>query len=84
MGLNWIQDAYKRKLVAYYYNKGEEWGKEVEILYKENHLPPGVVGKIMNDNERMSQLLTSGSLILLLANFRGDIFEMKGINHQKR
>jgi alpha-L-fucosidase len=40
--LRWIPDNYKRKMVAYYYNKGEEWGKDVEILYKGHDLPPGV------------------------------------------
>jgi len=41
-GLGWIPDSYKRKLVAYYYNRGEEWKKDVEILYKGHDLPPGV------------------------------------------
>lgn len=40
--LRYIPDNYKRKMVAYYYNKAEEWGKEVEIIYKEHNLPPGV------------------------------------------
>ncbi len=41
-GLERIHDKYKRKLVAYYYNCAEEWDKDVEILYKFHHLPPGV------------------------------------------
>ncbi|MFX0099118.1 MAG: alpha-L-fucosidase, partial [Candidatus Hodarchaeota archaeon] len=41
-GLKWIHDKYKRKMVAYYYNKAEEVGKEVEIFYKDHNLPPGV------------------------------------------
>jgi alpha-L-fucosidase len=40
--LKWIHDDYKRAMVAYYYNKGLEWDKEVEILYKGHDLPPGV------------------------------------------
>ena len=51
-GLKWIHDSYKRKLVAYYYNKGLEWDKEVEILYKGHNLPPGV-GLV--DHERQSE-----------------------------
>lgn len=40
-----IKDSYRRKCAAYYYNKALEWGKEVDILFKEvpdNHhnLPP--------------------------------------------
>ncbi len=37
-----IHDKYKRRLAAYYYNKAEEWGTEVEIIYKDFNLPPGV------------------------------------------
>jgi alpha-L-fucosidase len=37
-----INDKYRKKMVAYYYNKAEEWGKEVEIFYKNHDLPPGV------------------------------------------
>ncbi|MBD3186640.1 alpha-L-fucosidase [Candidatus Bathyarchaeota archaeon] len=41
-GLERIHDTYKRQLAAYYYNKGMEWGKEVEIIYKNFNMPPGV------------------------------------------
>jgi alpha-L-fucosidase len=41
-GLMRIPDKYKRKMAAYYYNAAEEWGREVEIIYKDNHLPPKV------------------------------------------
>lgn len=41
-GLQRIPDAYKRAMVAYYYNRAEEWGKDVEIIYKHHDLPPGV------------------------------------------
>lgn len=31
---------YLKKLTAYYYNRAEEWGKEVTICYKHNTFPP--------------------------------------------
>jgi len=34
-------EPYKRELLAYYYNKGEEWGKNVVVSYKHDHLPLG-------------------------------------------
>ncbi len=34
-------EPYKRELLAYYYNKGEEWGKNVVVSYKDDHLPLG-------------------------------------------
>ncbi|NMC07137.1 MAG: alpha-L-fucosidase [Candidatus Lokiarchaeota archaeon] len=40
--LNRIHDKYKRKLAAYYYNKGEEWNREVEIIYKDFNMAPGM------------------------------------------
>lgn len=36
-----VQEHYKREMLAYYYNKAEEWGKEVLVTYKWHHLPPG-------------------------------------------
>jgi alpha-L-fucosidase len=41
-GLGYIHDRYRREVMAYYYNKAEEWGKEVEIFYKIHNLPPGL------------------------------------------
>ena len=41
-GLNRIPDKNKREFAAYYYNCAEEWGEEVEIIYKDHHLPPGI------------------------------------------
>ncbi len=42
----WIQNAefkpYLKKMCAYYYNKAEEWGKEVTINYKHEAFPPSV------------------------------------------
>lgn len=34
-------ESYKRQLLAHYYNKGEEWGKNVVVSYKHDHLPLG-------------------------------------------
>lgn len=33
---------YLKKLCAYYYNRAEEWGREVTICYKHTAFPPGV------------------------------------------
>jgi alpha-L-fucosidase len=41
-GLADVPDEYKRKMAAYYYNKEAEWGKEVIITRKGDHLPEGV------------------------------------------
>ena len=42
----WIQNEafkpYLKKVCAYYYNRAEEWGKEVTINYKHNAFPPTV------------------------------------------
>ena len=35
-------EAYKKSLLAYYYNKAEEWGREVVVSYKSRALPLGV------------------------------------------
>jgi alpha-L-fucosidase len=34
-------EPYKREFLAYYYNKAEEWGKDVVVSYKHDHLPEG-------------------------------------------
>ena len=34
-------EPYKREYLAYYYNKAEEWGKNVVVSYKGDHLPLG-------------------------------------------
>jgi len=34
-------EPYKREFLAYYYNKAEEWGKDVVVSYKHDHLPHG-------------------------------------------
>lgn len=42
----WIHNhsfkPYLKKLAAYYYNRAEEWGKEVTINYKHEAFPPAV------------------------------------------
>ena len=40
-GIRWIQEHYKREMLAYFYNKALEWGQEVVVTYKWNHLVPG-------------------------------------------
>jgi alpha-L-fucosidase len=40
-GLKFVQEEYKKDVVAYYYNQAEEWGKEVALTYKWNDLVPG-------------------------------------------
>lgn len=40
-GIKFIQEHYKREMLAYYYNKAAEWGKEVVITYKWHDLAPG-------------------------------------------
>ena len=35
-------EGYKKSLLAYYYNKAEEWDKGVVVTYKHDHLPAGV------------------------------------------
>ena len=39
-GLRYIQEHYKRDLLTYYYNKAQEWGKEVVVTYKWHDLAP--------------------------------------------
>lgn len=40
-GLRFIQEHYKREFLAYYYNKGHEWGKDVAVTYKWHDLAAG-------------------------------------------
>ncbi len=54
-GLKRIHEKYKRKFAAYYYNKAEEWGREVEILYKHHNMPPGM-GVVDYERGRSDQL----------------------------
>ncbi len=34
-------EPYKKAYLAYYYNKAAEWGKDVVVSYKDDHLPLG-------------------------------------------
>lgn len=40
----WFKEDYCKEFLAYYYNKAEEWGKEVAVTFKTMkgcmHLPP--------------------------------------------
>ena len=40
-GLVGMQENYRREMLAYYYNRATEWGKEVLVTYKWHNLPPG-------------------------------------------
>jgi len=40
--LGWIREKYRKEILAYYFNKALEWGKEVTVTYKGHSLPPGV------------------------------------------
>ncbi len=35
-------EQYQQKLISYYFNKGLEWGKAVEVIYKSHDIPPGI------------------------------------------
>ena len=40
-GINWIRERYLLDLLAYYYNRAGDWGREVAVTYKHHHLVPG-------------------------------------------
>jgi alpha-L-fucosidase len=40
-GLRFVQEKYKKEFLAYYFNRAEEWGKEVVVTYKWHDLVPG-------------------------------------------
>jgi alpha-L-fucosidase len=40
-GIRWIQEHYKREMLAYFYNHARQHGQEVVLTYKWNHLVPG-------------------------------------------
>ena len=35
-------EKYQQKLISYYFNKAQQWGKEVEVTYKTFDIPPGI------------------------------------------
>ena len=36
-----MDEQYRKELLAYYYDKAAEWGREVVLTYKHDDLPPG-------------------------------------------
>ena len=40
-GIRFVQEQYKQEMLAYYYNKEQEWGKGVVVTYKWHDLVPG-------------------------------------------
>jgi alpha-L-fucosidase len=54
-GLKFIQESYKRNFLSYYYNKEQEWGREVVVTYKWQDLPPGS-GLVDIERGRMGEL----------------------------
>ena len=54
-GLRFVQEQYKKEFLAYYYNKAEEWGKEVVVTYKHHDLAPGA-GVVDLELGRMGEL----------------------------
>ena len=40
--LSGVSEKYQRDYIAHFYNTGEEYNKEVEFVYKEYDVPPGV------------------------------------------
>ena len=40
-GINYVLERYRKELLAHYYNKEEEWDKQVAVTYKGHDLGPG-------------------------------------------
>ncbi|MDC0584310.1 alpha-L-fucosidase [Bacteroidales bacterium] len=40
--LGGVPEGHQQKLISYYFNKGLEWGKEVEFIYKTHDIPAGI------------------------------------------
>ena len=40
-GLQWVQENYKKQLLADYYNKEAEWDTDLALVYKNHDLVPG-------------------------------------------
>ncbi|PKQ64793.1 hypothetical protein BZG02_02745 [Labilibaculum filiforme] len=40
--LNSVPEAYQQKMLSYYFNKGIEWNKDVEVIYKTHDIPTGI------------------------------------------
>ena len=54
-GLNFVQEDYKTAMLAYYYNKEVEWGRELGVTYKSHDVVPGAA-LIDYELGRMDQL----------------------------
>lgn len=37
-----LPESYQQELISFYFNKGLEWGKEVEVIYKSHDIPTGI------------------------------------------
>lgn len=37
-----LSEKYQQRLISFYFNKGIEWNKEVEVFYKSHDIPPGI------------------------------------------
>jgi alpha-L-fucosidase len=35
-------EKYQQKMISHFFNKGLEWGKEVEVIYKSHDIPTGI------------------------------------------
>jgi len=40
--LSGLRENFQMKFITHYFNKGYEWGKEVEFIYKSFDIPPGI------------------------------------------
>ncbi len=54
-GINFVLESYKKQLLADYYNKEAEWGRELAVTYKGHDLVPGT-GLIDYELGRMDKL----------------------------
>jgi alpha-L-fucosidase len=48
-----IDDACRKDLLAYYYNRARQWGRQVGVTYKDRDLPPGA-GMVDLERGRMA------------------------------
>ena len=55
-GLGKIPDKYKKEMLAYYFNKAEGWGTEVEVTIKNNNIPPsiGIIDYELGRSEKLT------------------------------
>ena len=53
--MNIIEESYRREMLAYYYNKARQWGREVAVTYKDKDLAPGA-GILDLERGRMAKI----------------------------